>query len=882
MERPLSSSELMDMLAKREQKDMTPAERKDVRNMPLPVSKPSAKEIAAMKEAGRQEFKNNKQRVITHLKKKGLSNAAIAGIVGNIEVETGGSFDFTQKQTKTGDPRSPEIVEGGGYGLFQFDDPRNKEGHETWYKQYLKQTKKKDSTESQLDYFLDMIMAGENKDDPFYKYASNMGAGNAGVIKAYLETNKNPSQISDAITDRFEKASIKHSDRRRAAAQSTFEELQPRDRPDIDPEEQNINQAAPIADVGEDVESPEKEKSFLDYVPVVRQFRKSGFFAEGGNVTMDRQMELFDDGGLMDEGGTVDPESGNEVPVGSMQEEVRDDIPAQLSEGEFVFPADVVRYIGLGNLMQMRQEAKMGLKLMDQMGQMGNSDEATIPDDLPFDINDLDMEDEPEYNVGGFVPGTQQQQQFGISGFQQAATPTTGVAQAPVQAASQQFVQPMIRPQQAAVPTMKQYKPAEIPTFQQTIGQTPGQYDELREYKNEAGMTMQIPFKNGQPIYPIPEGYKFVDPEKTKTEEVTTTPTTPQTTSVRDTSDSDERRRKEEEKTYGPGGGRLGVDGTIYGVSFDMGGEGLDKLKGIGSIVTGLLGSGTIPAGATATIKRGNVEFTVGADDYNALKQTIKDFGANSKEAKQKLDDIGLQAAQDRQNEIKQARAAADQFSKEFKAAGYVLDKETGAFVAKPGASKAEKDAAQKMVDDYVAKMLEQQGKSMDEDDAADDILAAAQAKAAASRPAYADILSEKETRRASERAAVAKERRDAEIRREAEALRQADAAAARKAAAVQRSERENQPDDTVTRTAPTSNDENRGGPRGRGGGRSRSGMSSSRGSFGSKDSTGGSRRFDEGGLVKKKHSKTPEQQAAIAIAKKARGKKRGGLASKK
>ena len=41
-------------------------------------------------------------------------------------------------------------------------------------------------------------------------------------------------------------------------------------------------------------------------------------------------------------------------------------------------------------------------------------------------------------------------------------------------------------------------------------------------------------------------------------------------------------------------------------------------------------------------------------------------------------------------------------------------------------------------------------------------------------------------------------------------------------------------------------------------------------------------RGFQEGGLVKKKHSKTPEQQAAIAIAKKGRGKKRGGLASKK
>ena len=35
----------------------------------------------------------------------------------------------------------------------------------------------------------------------------------------------------------------------------------------------------------------------------------------------------FDEGCLMDEGGTVDPVSGNEVPPGSLREEVRDDIP---------------------------------------------------------------------------------------------------------------------------------------------------------------------------------------------------------------------------------------------------------------------------------------------------------------------------------------------------------------------------------------------------------------------------------------------------------------------------------------------------------------------------------------------------------------------------
>ena len=127
-------------------------------------------------------------------------------------------------------------------------------------------------------------------------------------------------------------------------------------------------------------------------------------FNEGGAV-MQKQMELFDEGGLLDEGGTVDPVSGNDVPPGSTQEEVRDDIPAQLSEGEFVFPADVVRFIGLEKLMQLRQEAKAGLARMEAMGQMGNSEEATIPDDIPFDIDDLEVDDDVlELQQGGVVP----------------------------------------------------------------------------------------------------------------------------------------------------------------------------------------------------------------------------------------------------------------------------------------------------------------------------------------------------------------------------------------------------------------------------------------------------------------------------------------------
>jgi len=106
-----------------------------------------------------------------------------------------------------------------------------------------------------------------------------------------------------------------------------------------------------------------------------------------GGMPTQMQMAFMDDGGLKDEGGEVEPTSGNDVPSGSLKEEVKDDIPTMLSEGEFVFPADVVRYIGLEKLMVMRQEAKMGLKRMEAMGQMG--DEPTIPDDLPFGMADL-------------------------------------------------------------------------------------------------------------------------------------------------------------------------------------------------------------------------------------------------------------------------------------------------------------------------------------------------------------------------------------------------------------------------------------------------------------------------------------------------------------
>ena len=133
-----------------------------------------------------------------------------------------------------------------------------------------------------------------------------------------------------------------------------------------------------------------------------KEISKINKMQEGGVVDQTKQMmkkERFEEGGLLQEGGTTDPVSGNDVPVGSTQEEVRDDIPAQLSEGEFVFPADVVRFIGLDNLMKLRQAAKAGLAKMDRMGQMGNADEAVEDDTGKFDSDVDDIIDEVEQEM---------------------------------------------------------------------------------------------------------------------------------------------------------------------------------------------------------------------------------------------------------------------------------------------------------------------------------------------------------------------------------------------------------------------------------------------------------------------------------------------------
>lgn len=161
--------------------------------------------------------------------------------------------------------------------------------------------------------------------------------------------------------------------------------------------------------------------------------------------------KLFAEGGMNQQGGTVDPVSGNDVPAGSLQKEVRDDIPAQLSEGEFVLPADVVRYIGLDRLMKLRDKAKEGLAKMEEIGQMGNAEEAVNPeaphgDEFSSEIDDIISETENEEATNNLAVG----------GMPTPTGTSTGI--------------------------------------------------EVKQFKQPNGNSMFITFINGSPASPIPEG----------------------------------------------------------------------------------------------------------------------------------------------------------------------------------------------------------------------------------------------------------------------------------------------------------------------------------------------------------------------------------------
>jgi len=176
-------------------------------------------------------------------------------------------------------------------------------------------------------------------------------------------------------------------------------------------------------------------------------------YNEGGPVmALEEQTEMV----FGDEPPRIDPVSGNEVPPGALPSEVRDDIPARLSEGEYVVPADVLQYYGIKFFEDLRSKAKMELASMEENGRMGGEPvgDASMDgmDDLPFSAEELQT-----YDDGQAAP---------VREFQEGGpvTPVTQMAS--------------LQPQ----------------TF-------------IKTYVNNEGSKLYIRFVNGIAIPPVPPGY---------------------------------------------------------------------------------------------------------------------------------------------------------------------------------------------------------------------------------------------------------------------------------------------------------------------------------------------------------------------------------------
>ena len=330
-------------------------------------------------------------------------------------------------------------------------------------------------------------------------------------------------------------------------------------------------------------------------------------FAEGGAVEREQMDKLMQEGGIAGSDVTQEPVTGNEVPPGAMPSEVRDDISAQLSEGEYVVPADVVRFFGVKYFEDLRRQAKQGLSEMQSNGRIGG---ATV------DGNGIPAEEEDDDQL------TPEEEQM----LRNALGSSTGMAEGGV-------------------------VPFDRTTF--SIGDTSG--TETRKYINPTtGITQDFQFMYGEPVTPIPTNFvpwtqELADAAAAPKEP--TTPTTPRGTGG----------------TGGNGGGNGGGGGaggetgggTGGGFNYDKWAEknyaditsnpyqfGLDALaddsgklvsKGLGAL--GIMGGGPAAMVGSAVVKgvskvqniaEANAALKVmkskgleGTTDYNNLQKTI-------------------------------------------------------------------------------------------------------------------------------------------------------------------------------------------------------------------------------------------------------------------
>jgi len=95
------------------------------------------------------DYSKNVESIINYMMSKNnpiFNERSIPGLLGNINVETGGSYDYQQQQEN-----------GNAWGIWQLDHSKKED-----YFNYLKEQDKEDSMEAQVDYAEETMMTGRN------------------------------------------------------------------------------------------------------------------------------------------------------------------------------------------------------------------------------------------------------------------------------------------------------------------------------------------------------------------------------------------------------------------------------------------------------------------------------------------------------------------------------------------------------------------------------------------------------------------------------------------------------------------------------------------------------------------------------------------------
>jgi len=105
-------------------------------------------------------------------------------------------------------------------------------------------------------------------------------------------------------------------------------------------------------------------------------------------------------GGIMMPEEDTDPVSGNPIPVGSSAENVRDDIPAMLSQDEYVLPAHVVKWHGLKTITEMQSAAECGLMMLHADGLIGGQElDEDESDEDDIEVSEVEDDDDDEVDT---------------------------------------------------------------------------------------------------------------------------------------------------------------------------------------------------------------------------------------------------------------------------------------------------------------------------------------------------------------------------------------------------------------------------------------------------------------------------------------------------